>query len=56
MERTAVPEASVYENGNTAIFEHKVWPYLAALPFRSTVTWQLDCEMASPAGNALGAQ
>jgi hypothetical protein len=56
MERTAMPEASVYEHGNTAIFEHKIRPYLAAFPFRSTGTRQLDCEMASPAGNSLGAQ
>ena len=51
-----MPEASVYEHGNPAIFEHKIRPYLAAVPFRSTVTSQLDREMASPAGNALGAQ
>ena len=51
-----MPEASIDEHSNPAIFEHKVGLYLAALPFGTTVTLQLDCEMASPAGNALGAQ
>ncbi len=51
-----MPEASVDEHDNPAMFEHKVGPYLATLPFSSRFTLQLDCKVASPAGEALGAK